>query len=199
MGVFQSLSVVALRQLVDGACSAVGIKGGEKLVDVLTARFTDHSQKLTVALRNANERAWKALEIALAGDSLWDRCQIVLASAEDRAFREQVRAFLDISPLKKVKPEQRPILQQALQELRSARKKGLLTGGTLAPAQLAREAGAFAGFREDQQAILNEEWKVIHGIAVELQESCRNLCRVLTAKLRPNILAVTKRLPRLPT
>ena len=33
------------------------------------------------------------LEIALAGDSFWDRCKLALAPSEDKAFREQVRAF----------------------------------------------------------------------------------------------------------
>jgi len=58
MGVFLNLSVVALRQLVSGACSVVGMgDSGEKVVDLLTNRFTDHSQKLTTALQTANDRA----------------------------------------------------------------------------------------------------------------------------------------------
>jgi hypothetical protein len=61
MGVFQTLSVVALRQLVGGACNAVGISaGGEAVVTFLTNRFVNHSQKLTSALQTANEQAWKA-------------------------------------------------------------------------------------------------------------------------------------------
>ena len=71
MSVFISLSSFALRQLVDGACAAVGIKeSGEAVTAFLAERFTDHSQRLTRALENANDNAWKALEIALAGDSL---------------------------------------------------------------------------------------------------------------------------------
>jgi len=193
MSVFQSLAVVALRQLVSGACSAVGVSvSGEALFGFLTDRFTNHSQKLTVALQNANERAWRALEIALAGDSLWERWKIALAPPEDRAFREQVRAFLEESPLRKVKAEQRPILQKALQELRTARKSGALTMGNLTPAQMAQRVGAFAAF-SDPQAIVDAEWKEVQGIAVDLRETCPNLYRVLAAKINPSLLAVAVR------
>ncbi len=88
MGIMQNLSSLALRQVVDGACAVVGVSGGgEAVVSFLSRHFTDHSQKLTAALQSANERAWKALEVALAGESLWDKCKIALASAEDQAFR----------------------------------------------------------------------------------------------------------------
>jgi hypothetical protein len=193
MGNFQNLSVLALRQLVNGACSTLGLSGGgDKVMDYLANRFTKHSQKLTTALQKANEQAWKTLEIALAGDSLWDRCKVVLASADDKAFREQVQAFLAESPLRKVKAEQRPILQQALKELRAARERGVLTEGSLAPAQLARQAGALASFN-DPQTILDEEWRAVQGIAGELRETCPNRYRVLAAKINPNILVVAVR------
>src|SRR4051812_1776227 len=100
MVLVQTLSVLALRQVVGGACAALGVKeSGEAVVGFLTERFTDHSQRLTVALKTANDNAWKALEIALAGDSLWDRCKVLAARSEDKAFAQQVRAFLDAAPL----------------------------------------------------------------------------------------------------
>ena len=100
MSIFLSLSSLALRQVVDGACAALGVKdSGEAVVGFLTERFTDHSQRLTAALQSANEKAWKALEVSLAGDSLWDRCKALAARGEDQAFARQVRAFLDAAPL----------------------------------------------------------------------------------------------------
>lgn len=133
MGVFQTLSVVALRQLVGGACTAVGASPvGEAVVDFLANRFTDHSSKLTTALQTANERAWKTLELALAGDSFWERCKTALARREDQAFRRQVRSFLDNVPLLEFsgKPDFR---KACLQELQAARKANHLTAGVLAP------------------------------------------------------------------
>ena len=89
MSIFFSLSSLALRQVVEGACAAVGLKeSGEAVVGFLTGRFTDQSQRLTTALRQASDNAWKALEIALAGDSLWDRCKSAVARAEERDLDE---------------------------------------------------------------------------------------------------------------
>jgi hypothetical protein len=190
MGVLQCLSVVALRQLVGGACNAVGMSGaGDDVVKFLTNHFTNHSQKLTNALQSANDRAWEAFEIALAGDSLWQRCTV---AAEDKAFAEQVRAFLNDSPLRKVKAEDRPVLDKALQELRSARKRGALAGGALAPAQLAKEAGAFARF-SDPQKLLDAERTLLKQVAGNLGETCPNLNRVILAKVNPPLLAVAVR------
>ena len=202
MGVFQSLSVVALRQLVGGACSKVGAgAAADDVVKFLASRFIDHSQKLTNALQTANDRAWKALETALAGDSLWQRCKGLVANAEEKAFAQQVRAFLDISPFKSQKDEHVRILRDALKELRDARSQGLLTGSTPSFHDLAKQAGAFARFG-DQQVQLDAEWKLIDQTAGELRESCPNLWRVLVIRprsgqspdvLKPSILAMAVR------
>src|SRR5262245_48779095 len=79
MSVALHLSTFALQTLVNGACKTIGIDLGDEAVEgvvkLLASRFTDHSQRLTRALHDANERAWQALEISLAGDSWWDRCK----------------------------------------------------------------------------------------------------------------------------
>src|SRR5262245_39029232 len=99
MRISEKLCALALRGLIGGACKAVGVGAGEGAVAGVAAflarHFVDHSVRLQEALRVANERAWRALEVALAGESLWDRCKLVLASGEEKAFREQVRPFLD--------------------------------------------------------------------------------------------------------
>src|SRR5438309_145144 len=83
MSIFQALSCFAFRQ-------ALG-EGADNLMTSLGDRFGDCSQRLAHALRHANERAWRALEVALAGESLLNK----LDGVEDRAFRQQVRVFLD--------------------------------------------------------------------------------------------------------
>src|SRR4051794_28011241 len=98
MSIALHLSSLALKQVVGGACAAVGIPG-DAVIGFLQERFSDQSQRLPAALHAANEKAWKALEIALAGESLWERCKAAAARAEDRAFAQQVRAFLDAAPL----------------------------------------------------------------------------------------------------
>jgi hypothetical protein len=80
--------------------SAAG-QAGTAVVDYLADGFTDQSGRLTEALRRANERAWKAQEVALGGESLWERCKNAVARAEDWALRDQLRAFLSTTPLAK--------------------------------------------------------------------------------------------------
>src|SRR5690348_13742480 len=99
MGIVQHLSVLAVRELVEGACRALGCGPGAAVTDAVVAflgsRFHDHSQALSQALKRANDRAWRAVELALAGTSWWEQARARLARAEDRAFRDQLRAFLD--------------------------------------------------------------------------------------------------------
>jgi hypothetical protein len=166
-----SLSALALRHLIEGVSHALGFvvvqEGLESAVGFLTGHFRDHSQRLTLALTAANERAWRALELSLAGESWWERVRRVLASSEQRAFREQVRTFLQATPLAEHGPEFR---RQCLQDLRRARKTGHLTGGALDPAALAREAGAFARFAEPK-ALLDAEWQAVEQVADELRRA----------------------------
>src|SRR5262245_47728755 len=173
MPITHNLSALALRQLVGGACSAAGLGPGEAavagVVGFLTRHFLDHSQRLTHALQRTNEQAWRALEVALAGESLWDRCKRVLASGEEKAFREQVQPFLAACPLGELHGRD-AYRQLCLQELRAARKAGLLTDGTLDPAGLARQAGAFARF-SNPQALLDAEAQALLQVADDLRSA----------------------------
>jgi uracil-DNA glycosylase family 4 len=171
MRISHNLCALALRQLIGGACKAANLGPGEAAIEpvvgFLTRHFVDHSQRLTEALRQTNERAWKALEVALAGEGLWDRCKLLLASGEEKAFREQVRPFLDACPLAEL--QGRAAYRQAcLEELRAARKAGLLTHASLSPAELARSAGAFARFTSPQ-ALLDAEQEALLGMSDDLR------------------------------
>src|SRR6516165_7792352 len=103
MRITQNLCVLTLKGFVGGALQALDCESGfgavEGVVGFLGQRFTDHSQALTRALHQSNAQAWKALEIALAGDSFWDRCKMVFSTKDDKAFREQLRPFLDACPM----------------------------------------------------------------------------------------------------
>jgi uracil-DNA glycosylase family 4 len=171
MRITANLCALALKQLVGGACKVVGVEAGagavEGVVGFLTRHFLDHSQRLTEALRQSNERAWKALEVALAGDSLWDRCKLVLASGEDKAVRELVGPFLASCDLAMLHGRE-SYRRLCLAELRAARKEGLLTEGALEPTELAKKAGAFARFG-DPQAMLQAENETLGQMGQELK------------------------------
>jgi formylglycine-generating enzyme required for sulfatase activity/serine/threonine protein kinase len=170
MGLVQSAAGLAVRQFVSAACDAAGFKAGSEAVEgvagFLAERFADHSGRLPAALQTANERAWKALEIALAGESLWDRCKAAAARGEDRAFAQQLRAFLDSATLPAVSGKAR-FRQTCLQELQAARKASVLAG-ELDVHRLAEQAGAFARFG-DPQGLLDAEWQTVLAMAEELR------------------------------
>jgi hypothetical protein len=164
MSIVQNLSVLALRSAFEGAFKAVGLDAaGDAAVGFLTGRFTDHSQRLTAALDRAAASAWRALEVALAGDSWWDRIKVSLARRDDQAFREQVTAFLRATPLAGLPSHGPEFRQQALRELRAARKSGALGGPVQAPA-LAQRAADFARYA-DPAALLDAEWQAVAAIA----------------------------------
>jgi uracil-DNA glycosylase family 4 len=186
MAIALQLSTLALRQVVGGACRAVGCDVGEGAVEgvvgFLTSRFTDHSEQLLRALDEANDRAWRALEIALAGDSFWERCKVLLAPGEEKGFRERVRAFLDVTPQAELFGK-REYCQRCLCDLQAARKSGLLKGGRLEPERLARQAGTFARYA-DPQRLLEAEGTALDDIAGELRRSGHDDLAGLVA-LRP--------------
>src|SRR5262249_19128063 len=163
MSIAENLCALALKGVVSGACKFAGVEAGmgaaEGIAGLLTQPFADHSQALTRALRKATEHAWKAVEVALAGDSFWDKCKLVFSSADDKAFREQVRPFLDACPLAELSGKVQ-FRQDCLRELRAAAKANLLAVGSLDPAALARQPAPFPRYN-DPQALLEAEMQTL--------------------------------------
>jgi len=178
MMIFRKLGSLALRQM-----------AGDRAKDLLLLvenHLTDHSQRLTTALAQANERAWKTLEIALGGKRLWDR---LLASAEDKALREQVQTFLQSA----VPGDDPGFLACCLKELREARdNQHLTTMGASSPAALAEDVSDLGRF-DDPDALLAAECEAVTEIASELRRlGYANLGRLLsvTPTLGQPLLAV---------
>jgi tetratricopeptide (TPR) repeat protein len=183
----QGLAVLALRPLVGYALTALGIPGGEllaagvgKVVGFLGDKFKDESQRLPLALKNANEKAWQALEVALTGETFWKR---LTAKGEDIGFAQQIRTFLDhVATLPELEGKS-DFRQRCLDDLRKARQKGILTGTNYDTNQLARLTGEFARYA-DPVGLLDAEWNFIGQLAVSLEkEGHASLANLL--KLRP--------------
>src|SRR5262249_29709064 len=80
-----------------------------------------------------------------------------------------------------------------LQELRAARRAGLLKPGALDPQGLAEEVGAFSRF-DDPQQVIRAEHRATEAAADELRDAGHlNLARLLTAGPGPSLLVVALR------
>src|SRR4051812_35421600 len=92
----------------------------DKVVESVEQRFTDHAQTLPRALARANDRAWQALAIALAGNGFLDQLKVFFASGDDQGVREQVGRFLGNGLSFKGLPDD--FRKTCLTELRNARQ-----------------------------------------------------------------------------
>lgn len=197
MGIALDLSSLALGPVVEGACQVVGAKMGEGMaagvLNLLVKRFTDQSTRLTRALDKANDRAWKALEIALAGDSFWERCKVTLARGEDRAFRAQVRDLLDALPLDSLPGGRDEFRRQCGRELHKARKAGALSGETMAAEQLAKRASAFARFHEPGLLLKAQRQTLAHMAALLDGAGYTHLAQLLTLGEGSSLLVLAAR------
>jgi tetratricopeptide (TPR) repeat protein len=186
MGIVQNLSALALHKLIGRAPGSEAV--GQGVGADLAGLFNAQSQQITRAVQQSNEAAWRALEVALVGESLWERTKVSLRRSGDQAFRQQVRAFLDAVALEpdaaaEGSPEDAEFRQQCLRELRSARRAGQLTGGDLDLRQLADQIGHLAAIA-DTGRLQDAEWEVLEQIAAELAQSgFAKLGRLIT--LRP--------------
>ncbi len=110
------LCALALRPMLGVALKTLGQDTAADVVEgavaFLTERFTDQSQRLPEALDRAGERSWRCLEIVLAGESLLTH----LDRAEERAFRDRVRALLQSEIFPRIKEDSR---RRCLAELRA--------------------------------------------------------------------------------
>jgi serine/threonine protein kinase len=159
MGIVQSMCALALQP--------VGGEGAGALVNSLLDHFSDRGQLVVNALRTANERAWKALEIALLGNSWWQQLKGVLRPKEDQAFAQQVRAFLDGLPLEALAGQPDELRKVCLGELQQARQKKLLTEGNLSTAELARQVKPSLGSNPD--GVLKARLEALRGVGEELR------------------------------
>ena len=140
------------------ACKFLGADGVENVVACLGEHLSDQGQRVTKALKESNEKAWRALEIALAGETLWNKFD----RAEDRAFRQQLAAYLRQLPMPELQGKQEH-RKKILQDIQDARKKAVLFG-RLAPEELARRAGPMAD-RGDPQKMLAAERQALRDMA----------------------------------
>ncbi len=88
----------------------------------LTKRYSDPSGKLAMVLTRTVDRAWRSLEIALAGEVLHRRA---IESKADPALIEQIRQFITVASFPNLSPELR---QKLGVEINNARQAEIIPG-----------------------------------------------------------------------
>lgn len=131
----QVVSAAALRRLYSRVRQPVGAASSPPTAEV----FAAPGYHFTRALRQANARAWFALEVFLAGESVWERAQLDWERDLDDDFFHPLRLFLDGAS------ETTPILTDpearaaARADVQQAARAGLLASGMLDIPDLARQ------------------------------------------------------------
>jgi hypothetical protein len=195
------LSSLALRPVLGGVVGVVlpGVEFGYSdeaacaIEQFFVSRFTDPSKQLRTALSRAADRSWRAVEIALTGESFWswltDRC-------EDKAFRADIRTFLDSNPLQLPPGRDEAFRRAALDQLRAARKAGLIPGDDPSPQTAAKQTTNFLRFAAPT-AVCEAEWRVMGEVAGSLREyrhsALADLVELRPVANQPPLLAVAVR------
>lgn len=113
----------------------------------------DCSQHLARAFRQANGRAWAAVEILLAGEEFWERSQLFWERDLEHEFFQPIRYLLDTVSLAPVDRLGADARLRARQSLHAALKSGLLTTGALEFADLSSGNGAGTGSNDADERL----------------------------------------------
>src|ERR1019366_8187893 len=147
------------------------------VIQLVERHFTDHSQTLPKALAKANDRAWQALSIALAGDGFLDKIKVFFAAGDDKGIREQVQLFLQHKNIG-FEGTSADFRKQCLVELKTAKKAGLLSAQNLSPSDVARQTANFQRYA-DPKGMVDGAEQVVGQIADDLASEYPNLAKLL--------------------
>lgn len=174
MNILTQLSGLAMRGAGRAVCEVAGVGAVGATVDVavglIEQRIRDNSGRLMHALERSTRNTWRAVELALAGTSWWDRCRLTLASGDDRAIRAQVQSFLQANPLDGLDGHGPDFRGQCLAQLQAARKAGLLEKGKIHGGELARQVGDLSRFG-DQIGLVDAERHALESVAASLRQA----------------------------
>lgn len=165
MSLVSKLIGYGLRQVIGPAAAAEVARFVEQYV-------ADNSQTLPKALAKANDRAWQALGIALAGDGFLDQIKVFFASGTDKGIREQVRLFLQDNTIG-FEGTPAGFRKKCLTELKLARQAGLLSAQTLSPSEVGRQAASFQRYADLKGLVEGDEQvmaQVAEGLGAEFPD-----------------------------
>lgn len=170
----QVLSTLALKRLLraagpNGATNGTGVPALRKLLPA--------EQHVARALRQANARAWAAVEVLLAGEEFWEHAQLTWERSLEAEFFQPLRNFIDNATLGPVEELGIDGRRKAAQALRAALASALLTSGPLELVELLPDfAVPDMGVEQDWRAIESLMENLDSAGYVELRGLCSLRC-----------------------
>jgi formylglycine-generating enzyme required for sulfatase activity/tRNA A-37 threonylcarbamoyl transferase component Bud32 len=150
---------------------------GDKVAAAVERYFTDRGRALPRALDKANDRAWQALAIALAGDGFFDAVKVFFASGDAKGIRDDVRRFLDGKPFA-FEGTPADFRRACLAELKQARKDGLLSADHVDARAVGSQAAELRRF-EAPADLIEGACQAVGRVAEGLAPRCPNLATLL--------------------
>src|SRR5262245_18343287 len=157
-------ALFGLKQVVGGVVAETV----ESAVRFVEQHCADNSQALPRALAEANDRAWKTLSIALAGDGWFNQLKNWFAPGDEKALAKQVRLFLKSSPVR-FDGSSAQFRKKCLAELKAARQAGLLSACNHSPQDFAKQIDTSHRYM-DRQGMIEGAEQVVAGVADDLAE-----------------------------
>ena len=149
----------------------------DPIVQAVENRFTDHGKALPDALARANDQAWQALAVALAGDGWFDSIKVFFASGDAKGVREEVRRLLDGLPVP-FAGTRAEFRQACLTDLKKARKAGALAADRLDVGAVARRAADFRRYT-DPEGLIDGARQAVASVGDALAADYPNLATLL--------------------
>ncbi len=136
-------------------------------------RFTDNSLALTKAVTTAHERAWQAVELALATDTFFSRATSLFRDGDLKAVQKQIREFVATADTG-LDGAADGLRTKACNELLTLKKAGrfALNGVELTSLDLTRHASS--------AKITDDAHRAVQFIAADLEPDAPHLSQVLT-------------------
>lgn len=175
MSPMQHVSVLAVQQVLG--------ERADMIFRFLGDHLTDHGLRLENALRHSAERAWRSLELSLAGASWWVACKGLLAPREEQTLARHVQTFLDKVPPAEMPGDAAAFRRDCLAELRSARRAKLIPGDRVGLGELAEEVRTFAAYGDPRRRIAEQRQR-LDGLAELLRREGYGVLAVYVT-LRP--------------
>ena len=155
----------AVLQIPEGAVDAA--------VKWVKERFTDHSLVLTKAVSTAHDRAWQAVALALAPDTLFSHVANLFRDGDLKAVQKQIREFVATADTG-IDGAADGLRTKSCNELLQLKKGGrfALEGVELTSLDLTRHASS--------AKVADDAHRAVHLIAADLEADAPHLAQVLT-------------------